>query len=86
MFWLGVSVAVMLAIAVWWWFAGIPQIRWPRGRYNGQRIVGISFKLAINVTDWNWRPFIGHYCGAFHWLCVRTWTTWEYDQWEHVRG
>lgn len=57
-------------------------MRWPRGRYNGQRIVGVSFKVVLDVTTWRWWPLIGHYCGAFHWLCFRTWTGWEYDQWE----
>jgi len=55
------------------------MLKWPRGKYNGQRIVGISFKIAIDITHWTWKPFIGHYCGACHWLCVRTWTQWEYE-------
>lgn len=54
-------------------------MRWPRGRYNGQRIVGVSFKIAIVVTTWRWVPWVGHYCGAFHWLCFRTWTEWCYE-------
>lgn len=54
-------------------------MRWPRGRYNGQRIVGVWFKISLNVTHWIWVPWVGHDCGAFHWLCFRTWTGWEYE-------
>jgi hypothetical protein len=25
---------------------------WPRGRYNGARIVGMSVKVVIDVTRW----------------------------------
>lgn len=25
---------------------------WPRGKYNGQRIVGIEVKVRIDVTHW----------------------------------
>ena len=54
-------------------------MRWPRGRYNGLRIVGVSFKLSIDVTRWYWLPKRVRYCGGLHWLCVRTWTQFEYE-------
>ena len=57
-------------------------MRWPRGRYNGQRIVGVRFTFAIDVTTWMWKPQIGCYCGACHWLCFRSWTAFEYEQFE----
>ena len=53
--------------------------RWPRGKYNGQRIVGVTFEFKIDVTLWFWRPVIGQF-GAFHWLCFLTWTEWTYEQ------
>ena len=28
------------------------SIRWPRGRYNGQRIVGVTVKADIDVLNW----------------------------------
>jgi hypothetical protein len=54
-------------------------MRWPRGRYNGQRIVGVSFKISLDVMMWCWWPQVGLQCGAFHWLCFRTWTGWCYE-------
>lgn len=58
-------------------------MKWPRGKYNGQRIVGTTFKIAIDITDWQWKPLIIWWqCGGIHWLCVRTWTSWTYDTWE----
>jgi len=55
---------------------------WPRGRFNGQRIVGISFKFEINVREWLWCPVAGtcwKYSGGLHWLCFRTWTNWNFE-------
>lgn len=28
-------------------------MRWPRGKYNGQRIVGVSITAAVDVTWWS---------------------------------
>jgi len=28
------------------------RLRWPRGRYNGQRIVGFRVKVVVNVDRW----------------------------------
>jgi hypothetical protein len=57
-------------------------MKWPRGRFNGQRIVGISFKFEINVREWLWCPVAGtcwKYSGGLHWLCFRTWTNWNFE-------
>lgn len=27
-------------------------MRWPRGKYNGARIVGFEVKVRCDVTDW----------------------------------
>lgn len=56
-------------------------MKWPRGRYNGRRIVGVSFKFVLDITDWRWLPVIGHDCGMFHWLCWRSWTEPAYESW-----
>jgi hypothetical protein len=48
-------------------------MKWPTGRYNGMRIVGVDIRFQIDVTEWLWRPMIGHRCGALHWGCVRSW-------------
>ena len=55
------------------------MMRWPKGRYNGRRIIGIEFKIAIDITDWRWLPVIGHHAGMFHWLFWRSWTGWTYE-------
>lgn len=54
-------------------------MKWPRGKYNGRRIVGIDFHIVIDVTDWRWLPVIGHHVGMFHWLFWRSWTQAAYD-------
>lgn len=54
--------------------------KWPRGRYNGKRIVGITFKFEIDLSNWFWRPVtVWKYAGGFHWLCFWTWTNWNYE-------
>lgn len=54
-------------------------MKWPRGRYNGRRIVGFRITFALNVLSWNWKPIVGLHCGAFHWGPVRTWWQLEYE-------
>lgn len=54
-------------------------MKWPRGRYNDQRIIGLVFKFELDVTRWRWVPFYAPFCGGLHWLCVRTWTEWHYE-------
>lgn len=29
------------------------RFRWPRGRYNGRRIVGFQVRLAIDLLRWS---------------------------------
>ena len=61
-------------------------MKWPRGRYNGRRIVGIEFYIVIDVTDWRWIPVIGHHVGMFHWLFWRSWTQAAYEsEWRAER-
>lgn len=57
----------------------VREVKWPRGRYNGKRIVGVEFKIVLDVTTWRWVPIVGHYCGMFHWLCFRSWTNPTYE-------
>ncbi len=59
-------------------------MKWPVGKYNGRRIVGITFKIVLDVTEWRWIPTIGHDCGMFHWLCWRSWTEATYE--DHYRA
>lgn len=28
---------------------------WPRGRYNGQRIVGFEIKIRCDILEWGWQ-------------------------------
>ena len=55
------------------------KLRWPRGRYNDRRIVGLSIKFQMAVDTWKWRPLILPDVGGFHWLCFRSWTGWVYE-------
>lgn len=52
---------------------------WPRGRYNGKRIIGGSVKVVVDVTCWRWRPNYIAFAGGLHWLCFRTFWHAEYD-------
>lgn len=54
-------------------------MKWPRGRYNGKRIVGFEFHVYLDVTMWYWRPRFAGYVGGVHWLCFRTFTTASYE-------
>jgi hypothetical protein len=29
-------------------------MKWPIGRYNGQRIVGVDVRMRLDVTSWTW--------------------------------
>jgi hypothetical protein len=33
-------------------------MKWPRGKYNGQRIAGLDFRLRMNLFWWYWIPRI----------------------------
>jgi hypothetical protein len=54
-------------------------MKWPRGKYNGRRIVGFNVKVELDVTEWRWMPVIGHHCGMLHWLCFRSWWQATYE-------
>lgn len=30
-------------------------MKWPKGKYNGKRIVGFSIKFTIDITYWNFK-------------------------------
>jgi hypothetical protein len=53
--------------------------RWPRGRYNGRRIVGVEVKIILDLSSWRWKPIHVKYSGGAHWLCFRTFTHWHYE-------
>lgn len=57
------------------------KIRWPRGRYNGQRIVGGSAKVRVNVLVWRWLPWARWNFGnpTLGWLCVVVHFEGEYE-------
>jgi hypothetical protein len=60
-------------------------MKWPRGKYNGERIVGFEFKFQMDVTDWAWIPRSPKYSHCLNWLCFRIWVQAHYDTWEKVR-
>lgn len=47
------------------------MIRWPRGKYNGRRIVGFSVKFRVNLTMWRPLPLMRWNFGELMaaWLC-----------------
>lgn len=58
-----------------------PQRRWwPRGKHNGQRIVGVRFTVAVDVTYW--RLLWGSVRDGRCWIVgpVRVWLAGEYEQ------
>lgn len=57
------------------------RLRWPRGRYNGQRIQGFKVSVAVHVLDWVWRPRLGWNFGQpyVRWLCVTIRGETEYE-------
>lgn len=50
-------------------------MKWPRGKYNDQRIVGFNVQIKMNVLHWRWMPVIENQHGptAIHWLCFYSW-------------
>ena len=52
---------------------------WPRGKYNGQRILGGSLKTAIRLDGWYWRPTWNKYAQCFRWLCFYVWVEAVYE-------
>lgn len=54
---------------------------WPRGKYNGKRIGGVTARLTVDVLWWYWRPRISAQFGtlAVHWLCFHLWAEAAYS-------
>ena len=53
--------------------------RWPRGKYNRQRIVGVRLQVRVDVTDWGLRWF-GRYGTCARLGPARIWVEAEYEQ------
>jgi hypothetical protein len=55
------------------------RFRWPRGRYNGMRIVGVRATIVIDITSWGllwFRPY--GTCARLG--PARIWLEWEYKR------
>jgi hypothetical protein len=57
----------------------VPRLRWPRGRYNGRRIMGASIKFKFSVKWFEWWPKWIRYAHCFRWLWFYVWMEWEYE-------
>lgn len=55
-----------------------PYPYWPRGTYNGERIVGIDLGLTLWVDTWWWWPTYSKYSSTLCWLCFRLSWGWTY--------
>jgi hypothetical protein len=53
-------------------------MRWPRGRYNGRRIVGVEIKARIDITKWGLQWF-DRYGTCARIGPARIWIGWEYE-------
>ena len=57
-------------------------MRWPRGKYNGRRIVGFRVIIALDVRSWSLRWGSIDYGSAFCFGPWRIWLSAEYEpQW-----
>ena len=54
-------------------------MKWPRGRYNGQRIVGVSFRVGVDLRFWLWLPSSLRRPTGMHWLCFLAFFEWVYE-------
>lgn len=52
-------------------------MKWPRGRYNGRRIVGVRIIVALDIIDWGIR-WADKFGGCAILGPVRVWPSWEY--------
>lgn len=55
------------------------MISWPRGKYNGARIVGARITVVFDLTYWTWSMGSVKYGSA---MCIgpfRVWLSAEYD-------
>jgi len=44
-------------------------MKWPVGKYNGRRIVGLEIDAKVRVNVWYWRPRWFTYTSRIAWLC-----------------
>lgn len=54
-------------------------MKWPRGRYNGMRILGISIKMKIDVTLWGFDIYWKHQ-KSIHIGCLHIWFGFYYGK------
>lgn len=55
-------------------------VKWPRGKYNGRRIVGVCVKFKLDLLKWYWKPIISlKHMKYAHWLCFRFHFETNYD-------
>lgn len=54
-------------------------MKWPRGRYNGGRIVGVHITISLDVLHWGlrWPNFMNGTCAGIGPL--RVWVRAEYE-------
>jgi hypothetical protein len=61
------------------------KLRWPRGRYNGRRIVGVKLTFRFSLEHFNWRPKSPKYSNCVHWLWFWVWMYWDYADFDRKR-
>ena len=61
---------------------GLKRIKWPKGKYNGQRVEGFQITFVLHLLYWKWVPIL--YCkfGLFYtvWLCFTVRCQTEYER------
>lgn len=53
--------------------------KWPRGRYNGQRIVGFNLLFRVNLCWFSWKPVFPKYSRSVIWLWFLVGYEFEYE-------
>lgn len=54
-------------------------MKWPRGKYNGRRIIGMEVEWKWHPLHWYRMPCKTRYMAGFHWLCFSLWLRWVYE-------
>ena len=54
-------------------------MRWPHGRYNGRRIVGIAIRMEIDILTWWWGVRCQHGTLAIFMGPVHIWVDANYE-------
>lgn len=54
---------------------------WPRGKYNGLRIVGIDVKVNVNIRQWRWWAYCRFGTASAGIGPVRLWASLAYEDW-----